>query len=249
MIIDAHCHLKHGDQQGTEYTPERIVAVMDVASIERTIVFAISTDARKAHTMTREAIRKFPDRLIGFAYAIPDFRYSILQEIGHVVTDLGFKGIKIHGGQTPLRPQLGFIIDPVLELAGDLKVPCLIDFIGRFEDAQRIAECFPNVSIQVAHLGQYRCSSESLIDRFIGLAEKHENLVLDISGVTLTWKIADAINRVGSHRVVFGIDGPHPYPTQEAYAQSEIKKVSMLGLPDEDLQNVMYGSISRLLEL
>ena len=194
MIIDAHCHLKHGDQQGTEYTPDRIVEIMDMASIEKSIVFAISTDTRKAHAMTLKAIRKFPDRLIGFAYAIPDFRYSVSEEIEHAVTDLGFRGIKIHGGQTPLRPQLGFIIDPVLELAGKLDVPCLIDFIGRFEDAQRIAERFPTVKVQVAHLGQYRCNSESVIDRFIGLAEKHENLVLDISGVTLTWKIWDAIN-------------------------------------------------------
>ena len=35
MVIGSHCHLKHGDIAGTEYTPQQIVQVMDAAGIDR----------------------------------------------------------------------------------------------------------------------------------------------------------------------------------------------------------------------
>jgi len=248
MICDAHCHLKHGDAEATEYTPEAIVEIMDAAAIAKAVVFAISTDSRRAHELAAVAVQKFPERLIPFAYAIPDFSYPAVKEIERAIGELGFRGIKIHGGQTSLNSQLKFLIDPVFELAGRLDVPCLVDFVGRSENAERLATDFPNVKIIVAHLGRYRCSDQVTLDNFIRLAEEHENLVLDISGVALTWMITDAVKRVGSQRVVFGIDGPHPYPTPEEYAQAEIRKVKSLGLAEKDLANIMYNSIAELLK-
>ncbi len=137
----------------------------------------------------------------------------------------------------------------MLALAEQLEVPCLIDFIGRYDDAERIARDLPGVTILVAHLGKYRCDSDALIDRFISLAEQYKNLHLDISGVTLPWTIGEAVRRVGPERVVFGIDGPHPYPTQEEFAKAEIAKVMALGLTDAELSHIMHGNITQLLKV
>jgi uncharacterized protein len=246
MICDSHCHLKHGDLAQTEYTPAQIVDIMDEVGIDKTVVFAMSTTSDRATAMALEALTAFPDRLIPYAYAIPHIERSALREVERAVTDLGFRGIKIHGGETKL---VSHIIDPVFELASTLDVPCLVDFVGNVDHTRRILETFPKTQIIIAHLGKYLCTDRNLVDLFIELAENHENAILDISGVVLPWKITEAVSRVGSDRVTFGIDGPHPYPTQVDFARNELERVRLLGLPESDLDNLFWNTIARLLRL
>ena len=245
MLCDSHCHLKHGDRNMTEYTPTQIVEIMDETGIDKTVVFAMSTTSDRATEMAAQAAKAFPDRLIPYAYAIPHIERSSLKEVEHAVRDLGFRGIKVHGGETKLVPH---IIDPTFELGAKLDVPCLVDFIGNVDHTRRILETFPKTRIIIAHLGKYLCTDRNLVDQFIELAEKHENVILDISGVVLPWKITEAVSRVGSDRVTFGIDGPHPYPTQVDYARNEIERVKSLGFSDADLDNLFWNTIARLLK-
>jgi len=86
-----------------------------------------------------------------------------------------------------------------------------------------------------------------LIDRFIGIAEKHDNLYLDISGVVILSKIEEAVVRVGSGRVLFGTDGPHKAPDTIGFAHAEITKIRSLGLDPDDQDAILGGSIARLL--
>jgi predicted TIM-barrel fold metal-dependent hydrolase len=245
MLCDSHCHLKHGDRAMTEYTPDRIVDVMDEADIDKTVVFAMSTTSSRATEFAHNAVKAFPDRLIPYAYAIPHMETSTIREVERAVSELGFPGIKVHGGETKLVPH---IADPIFALAEKLEVPCLVDFIGNVDHTRRILEDFPQTQIIIAHLGKYLCTDRNLVDRFIELAEKHENATLDISGVVLPWKITEAVARVGSDRVTFGIDGPHPYPTLAGYAQAEIAKVNALGLSEVDRENLFWNTIARLLK-
>ena len=64
-VIDAHVHLKHGDEEKTEYGAETIIRIMDIARVDRSVVFAVSTTTRRSIEM---AVR-FGDRLIPFVYA------------------------------------------------------------------------------------------------------------------------------------------------------------------------------------
>ncbi len=219
---------------------------MDQAGIDKTVVFAMCASSSRAIEMAHEAHTIFPDRLIPYAYALPHIAESAIQHVERAVSDLGFPGIKIHGGEARLAE---YIIDPIFELAAHHKVPCLVDFVGRVEDAQRIAETFPQTTIIVAHFGQYLSTNRNLIDSFINLAEKHENIILDTSGVVLSWKISKAIQRIGSERITFGIDGPHPYPTLITYAKEEIEKIQSLPISDTDKQNLFWNTIARLLKL
>jgi uncharacterized protein len=246
MIIDSHCHLKHGNKERTEYTPESIVQIMDETGIDKTIVFAMCDSSSRAIEMAHQAHQAFPDRLIPYAYALPHIAESALDHVEHAIANLGFPGIKIHGGEVRLAD---YIIDPIFDLAAKHNVPCLVDFVGKADDCQRIAERFPKATIIVAHFGQYLSTNRDLIDRFITLAEKHENLILDTSGVVLSWKIPQAIQKIGSDRVTFGIDGPHPYPTLANYATDEIAKIQNLSITERDKENLFSNTISRLLKL
>ena len=246
MIIDSHTHLKHGDAQKTEYTAEAIVEVMDAAGIDKSVVFAMSTTARRAIQMAREAVDEFPERLIPYAYALPSYEEAVLDLLDEAISEFGFRGIKIHLGECTLAD---YVIDPVMKLAGKHDVPCLIDCLGRREPIQQMAAKFPQTKIIVAHLGRYLCEDGSLIDGFIRLAEEYDNILLDASGVVLVGKIAEAVERVGSGRVIFGIDGPHPKPDTVTYARTELDKIRSLDLSPEDGAAVLGGSIADLLGL
>jgi len=244
MIIDSHVHLKHGDAQKTEYSAEAIVEVMEAVGIDRSVVFAMSTTASRAIQMAKEAVDKFPNRLIPYAYALPSYEEIVLDRLDEAISDLGFRGIKIHLGECTLAE---YVIDPVIELAGKRGVPCLIDCLGRHEPVQRMAEKFVQTRIIVAHMGQYLCEEKSLIDRFIELAEEHDNVFLDASGVAITSKIREAVERIGSQRVIFGTDGPHKTPDTITYARTELDKIRALNLSPRDEAAVLGGTIADLL--
>jgi uncharacterized protein len=245
-VIDAHVHLKHGDYEGTEYSPEVIVKTMDAVGIDKSVVFAMLTSTRRFIEMASEAARKFPDRLIPFAYALPNYERPVLPELREALAGGLFRGLKLHAWESQLGPH---IVDPVMALAGDCGVPCLIDFNGYAPSAERLACDFPRTNLIIAHMGRYLTTDERLIDRFIDIAERHPNVYLDLNGVVTLWKIKDAVKRIGSHRLIWGSDGPHEAPDTAGYLQVELDKIRALRLSDEDTANVLCGTISRLCRL
>ncbi|MGB9597494.1 MAG: amidohydrolase family protein [Candidatus Poribacteria bacterium] len=246
MIIDSHCHLKHGDAQRTEYSAEAIVSVMDSVGIDKSIVFAMSTTTSHSIEMARDAVEKFPDRLIPYVYALPSYNDVVLSQLEQAISTLGFRGIKIHAGECTLAE---YVIDPVIDLAGRSGVPCLIDCLGRYEAIDRMAGKFSQTKIIVAHFGQYLCKDESLIERFIRLAERYDNVSLDTSGVIIVSKIKEAVKRIGAGRVIFGIDGPHESPDLIMFARAELDKIRMLNLDPQDEIAVLGGNIANLLHI
>lgn len=193
--------------------------------------------------MAQDAVEQFPGRLIPYVYALPSYECPVLEEIDEALS-LGFRGIKIHIGECSLAE---YVIDPVIELAERRGVPCLIDCAGRHEAIERMAEAFPEAKIIVAHMGKYLCTDEFLINRFLDLAQAHTQVLLDVRGVVLPWKIREAVRQLGANRVIFGTDGPHEAPDTVGYARMELNKIRMLDLRPADERMVLGGTIARLL--
>ena len=246
MIIDSHAHLKHGNADRTEYRPEQIVESLDQAGVDKSVVFGICTKTPRTIELAREAHEAYPDRLIPYAYALPDPERAIIPDLEEALRDYGFKGIKLHCGECTVTD---YVADPVLRLAGKYGVPCLIDFLGRHAELERIATDFPDTTVIAAHLGQFLGTNQDLIDKFVGIAESHPNVYLDISGVVLLWKIREAVDRVGPERVLWGSDGPYPKPDLATYITTDIAKVRASGISPKDQEAVLGGSIARLLGL
>ncbi|HIE27424.1 TPA: hypothetical protein EYP66_09075 [Candidatus Poribacteria bacterium] len=244
MIIDSHVHLKHGDAKGTEYSAEIIIKTMDAVGIDRSIVFAISTATKHSIEMAREAVEKFPDRLIPYVNVDPSYEKSILEEIDEAVSKLGFRGMKIHLGYGVPAEE---IMNPFLHFASERCVPCLIDCVGRYDVVERMARDFSEAKIIVAHLGKYLCKDEELIDGFINIADAHNNIFLDVSGVVIPKKITEAVHRIGSNRVIFGTDGPHEAPDTIGFARAELDKIRELPLNPNDKTAILGGAIAALL--
>ena len=245
-IIDSHAHLKHGDKARTEYTAASIVAAMDAADIAQSVVFAMCTSTMQSIAMARQAVSEFPDRLIPYAYALPSFERIAVDEIREAIVQEQFRGIKIHAGECRLSD---YIVDPVLKLAGEHGVPCLVDFLGDVSPARRLAHAFPQTPLIVAHLGRYRCEDRAVLDRFVQLAESCANVYLDTSGVLIDEAIEDAVARVGAGRVLFGTDGPHEAPDTAGFARSHVQQIQSLKLSDADKEAILGGTIANLLGL
>jgi predicted TIM-barrel fold metal-dependent hydrolase len=255
-IIDSHCHLKHGDKEKTEYTPELIVEVMDKVGIHKSVIFAMSTSTKDSIKRAEAAIIKFPDRLIPYVYALPNYERSVLKEIEDVLDKGLFRGIKIHMGEGTLAE---YVIDPVLKVAGKYKVPCLIDLWGDLEVATRMVRSFPGTTFIIAHMGRYLSKDEKILDSFIILAENFPNVFLDLSGVIVPEKVVEAVKRIGSIRLLWGSDGPHPepdlvtnahnVPDLVTFARTELNRITQLKLNEEDENNILGQSIIQLLRL
>jgi hypothetical protein len=246
MICDSHAHLKHGDTAHTEYSAEAIVRTMDAVGIDKSVVFAMSTTTKRSIEMAEQAVAEFPDRLLPYVYALPSYERPVYQELEEALAKRGFRGIKIHAGECSLAE---YIIDPVLELAGRYQAPCLIDLLGWHGVAESLARRFPQTKIIIAHLGRYLCTDEQLLDRFIGLGEKHENVYLDVSGVVMLGKIKEAVARLGASKLIWGTDGPHKAPDTVSFARLEMAKMRIAGLDRQAEQELLGGSIARLLGL
>jgi predicted TIM-barrel fold metal-dependent hydrolase len=245
-VIDCHVHLKHGDAARTEWTADAIIEIMDQAGIDKSVVFAMSTTTARSIELAREAVKKYPRRLIPFLYALPSYERPVIREIELAISDDAFRGIKIHAGECTLAE---YIIDPVIRLAGTFPVPCLIDCAGNSAAAARLAEAFPQTPLLLAHMGRYLSTDAQLVEQFIRVAEKFENVYLDLSAVALVYKIEEAAQRIGAKRLVWGTDGPYKNPDVVSYARAEMDKVRQLKLGDDDKQLILGGNIARLLNL
>ncbi len=243
MVIDAHVHLKHGDAAATEYPAETIVQVMDAVGIDRSVVFAMSTDTRHAMEMAAAAVTQFPDRLIPYAYALPHYERPVIEELAEAIR-LGFRGIKLHIGECRLT---SYLADPVFRLAGDMGAPCLVDFGGDLKTAERLATDFPDTKLIIAHFGRYLCTDPLLMRECLAVAERRPNVWVDASGVVMPWIVAEGVQRIGAGRILWGSDGPHVMPDLVSFAAEPLRQIRALGLTSEDEAMVLGGTAARLL--
>lgn len=253
-IIDSHVHLKHGDIHRTEYAPEEIVRTMDGAGIAKSVVFAMSTTTKRSIEMAREAVSKFPGRLIPYVYALPRYDRPVIEELDQAMSEFGFKGIKLHMGECSIAD---YVADSVLDLAARYDVPCLIDFVGRLRACEMAVERHRRTKIIICHFGRYLSEDENLVDAFISVAEEHQNAFLDASGVVLLNKIEEAVERVGAERTFFGTDGPHcakdnpryQVPDTVDFARLAIDRIESLSISRAEKDAILGENIARLLHL
>ena len=236
-IIDFHVHIKGGDLYRTETKAEEIIQIMDRAGIEKSVVFSICIDATEGNLLTYKEVKKFPERLIGFATGIPAFNKNVLSEIERSILEYGFRGIKIHRGIHTLDL---YLIAPIIEKSISLDIPCLIDPVGDFEAIKNIVDNYPEAKLVIAHLGN---GWGVVTEQFINLAREKPNVYLDTSYVRMTNYIGKAIKIAGSEKIIFGSDGPLIPP------EPEIEKIRVFNLDVEQEENIFFRNAVKILKI
>ncbi len=241
MIIDAHVHVKGGDEYRREFPPDLILQTMDEAGIDKSVIFAICLPSRQSNDLTLRCFEACPDRFIPFAHVLPQEGKQAIIELERATGEMGCRGLKLHVGEMPQfeEPEIIAALTDVCIAAREIDLAVLIDFGNRFPICEALVDAVPGLKLIVAHLGSPQ--NETIVNQFIGLAYDNPNMYLDASYSTCCWKIPEAISRLGADRIIFGSDGPLIHPA------IELMKIKVCNLSDEDFEKVTWRNIEGLL--
>lgn len=241
MIIDGHMHVKGGDRYLREFDPEDIVHALDLAGVDKAVIFSICLPSRESNDLTLKAYKKYPDRFIPYAHVIPSEGEMAVEELHRAIKDLGFQGLKIHFTDVNMPEVSEELLAPVLEATAELGIPCLVDCTEKLGLMRDLVVAYPKLNFIIAHLGSH--GNEVLIDQFIWLAKTTPNVWLDTSYSDRPWKIGDAVKVAGPEKLIWGSDGLlyHPLP--------ELAKTKALELPPDQEAMITGGNLARLLNL
>lgn len=234
-IIDAHSHVgRFGSWANVSCTAEELLGKMDAADVERSILFAPD------NLLVRRAVRKYPERFVGYVWPNPHDKKA-LQLVKEAVKKWGFRGIKLHPLVNAFLPTDEEVL-PIVEFAGKERIPVAIHSghppFSLPWSIGELAEMYPEVRIVMLHMGH---AHGVYIQAAINTAKKHDNIILETSGVSMHSKIREAVEKVGEGRVVFGSDYPfHDYSV-------ELQKVRVAGLSETQEERVLSSNARELL--
>ena len=237
-IIDAHSHIGNfGSWARFDFDLVRLKEQMDEFNIEKTLLTgAIAGD----YAPVLDAFQKEPDLIVPVAWVKPGGPKA-LAEMRRLVEREGFRALKLH----PLFDAYcadDTSVDPVLDLAEELRVPVFIHsghppFSLPWQIGW-LAERHPRVPVVLLHMGH---AHGVYVDAALKTARRYPNVYLETSGTSMSVKIREAYDTVGSDRVLFGIDSPFHEPSVE------IEKTRATHLPEDALRRIYHDNAAKLL--
>lgn len=237
-IIDAHNHVGGPDKgDGKKQSAEELVAEMDRLGIDRAVVFPFDEIQRGlsfslANSRTAEAVREFPDRLIGFARLDPNCGKKAVEELDRDV-GIGLVGIKLHPSSQSFSLKNEYLKE-IIKVAAEYGIPLIFDS-GKKESPPEqfgeLAELFPEAMIIMAHM----------YGNFLQAANQHENIFLQTTGMFRLEVILGAVEVLGADRIIMGSDSP--YTSMER----ELEKIRSLSLSQKDEGLIMGKNMTHVL--
>ena len=239
MIIDSHTHV---DRFGWYDPPETIVRLMDEAGVDMSVImtYVDAPDVKGSIEYIAEAVKKYPNRLIGYARMNPRRGEEAQHIFRKAIEEYGFKGLKLHPAGNRCHPASQETID-LIRLAASYRAPVLFhcgdeEFTLPLQIAEAAKAC-PEATIILGHCGGYFHTKDA-----IQTAERHPNIVLETSAMPYPRFIKEAVERVGASRVIYASDGPGCDPT------IEVHKVKLARLTSKDEESVFYRNIEKILD-
>lgn len=236
MIFDVHVcpvEIPGGPQLSSS---AQISALMAENDIDRVLLVSKDGDALRDQV---EAI----DNAFAMLWVDPRERGSIA-----VARDLiehpKFRGFKLHPGVDAV-PADDPIARPLFELALEHDVPVAVH-CGHPPPSlhtlpwviEKAAIRFPEAKIILTHMGL--CVFE-YHEGAMDVADRNPNVYVEVSGIPHTWRVKEAVERLGAERVLYGSGAPWFLP------RLEIEKVRLSGLPQAQVDQVLGTSAAALL--
>jgi predicted TIM-barrel fold metal-dependent hydrolase len=289
MIIDAHTHLweaKHLSPEVLEdwhrkgifhydnVSLEDLINDMDEAGVDKAVVVASSRarvwqQKESLNKYVASMIKKYPDRLIGFAGAAPltiknRVNWTSLNEFEIFVTEHGMSGMFLAPIYDHYRPddKAAYIFyDKALELgvpvlfhqAATLTFGYPMEY-GRPIHLDDPVQDFPDLKFIVAHMG-YPWTEELIV-----MMRKLPNLYADISASILyrpsilTWTLVLAKEYKVLDRILWGTDYPVSKP--KPYIEWLIEKYNPLAekkgyptLTKDEIDGILGNNAQKLLQI
>ena len=198
---------------------EKIVQDMDEAKVDKAVVVAIDAETtlnyKIPNEVVAEAVKKYPDRFIGFASVDPHKGVLAVKELEKAVKELGLKGLKL----VPFMINVNLndkILYPLYEKAQELDIPVLAHTGVMFDVGTRMKYCkpldvddvavdFPDLKIVVAHFGW------PWVDEAMAVCQKNRNVYFDIAGWSPKYLPESVVRFMGgmlADKALFATDYP-----------------------------------------
>jgi predicted TIM-barrel fold metal-dependent hydrolase len=235
--IDAHNHL--GVRHGASQTAAELVAKLDVAGVDRAVVFPF-VEGDFDNDVISDAVRDHPDRLIPFCAVNPWHVDRAVREVTARAAD-GFLGVKLHPTLHGYHLSDEALVGPVLDAVRDAGMVVIChgasDLYNAPPEFATVARRYPEISFLMAHSGTF-WSHEQAVE----LAKETPNLYLETSRVPVH-EITYSVTELGPEKVIWGTDSPFvDYP----FEYHKMERVA----PDADaVALVCGGNLARLLHL
>jgi predicted TIM-barrel fold metal-dependent hydrolase len=231
------CKLAGVYKGGTPFAPpEQTISRMDAAGVERVIFAQLTMFSyvfkRPLETCTvdelGEVVKKFPDRISGYASYYPYHPVDSLQEIERGVKQYGFKGVFVHiyGFDIPLDNRLMY---PLYAKCCELDIPVVmqVGYVlegmpsehGRPILLDRIAMDFPKLKILGSHTGYPWC------EELIAVCYKFENVYFGASAHMPRYWEPTVVTNINSRLRDKAIFGTNAIPWEMMLPQVEELKL------------------------
>jgi uncharacterized protein len=234
LIFDSHMHVGDFPLFNVSLDRDELEALMREHEIGEGVVF------HPDNRYVRDVIESTPSAY-GLVWANPRLP-GYLEETAELLDHPKFLGVKLHpllDGYHPNDPA----VHPLYELLVERDLPVLIHsghpiFTLPWSIEEAIV-AFPDARVILGHMGH---GNIIYINAAIDVAARNPNVYLETSGMPMHTKIAEAVDRVGPSRVLYGSDAPFHHPAVE------ILKVRLSGLEPELVDRVL-GANGRALFL
>ncbi len=236
--------------------PEALLAQMDEAGIDKTILYAVEAPLVYASNEYVHALcTQLPDRLMGFASVNPkdDKAVDVLE---HAVRNLGMLGLKLHPPLQDFFPNDESIF-PIYEKCIDLNIPVVFHVgttpfgvLTRLSQASPIliddvAVEFPELRIMLTHLGTLSHNEAFMV------VEGNPNVFIDTAAYVSEIEAIltpDLVARIGADKIIFGTDYPMPSPGKRLHRMKDfVDCVAGLDFPADVLEGFFHGNVETLL--
>ena len=242
-VIDMHTHL--GPYQGIYFPnpwPEDMVRTMDRCGV-RIAVFsshAALIDTRENPKMA-EVVKRYPDRFRAYWVINPNYPERIEEEIKMFSKMNGFVGFKFHPDYHR-QPITSPRYETALEYANEHKLIVLTHTWGGSpydspKLVERVAEKYPDAIILMGHSGYGEW------EKSLQVARECQNVYLELTAAyAVNGVIELMVEKVGSHKIVFGTDLPWFDP------HYGIGCILFSRITDEDRHNILHRNAEKLLK-
>lgn len=204
---------------------EDLVSGMDAAGVESAVILGQDTHATKNpgfknYTIPNRELARIAgrshDRLIPFAGVDPNAGTEAVRELRTALTELGFRGLKIHSSANAVYPNDAKKMNPIYELCQEKGVPILFhtgttglgDTLIKYSKPEffdEVCQGYPNLKVIMAHFGW------PWPEVAVAIALRNPNAFIDVSG----WKpkyipqsLLPYMNGILQDKFLFGTDYP-----------------------------------------
>lgn len=246
MIFDFRVFLGHSFD-GTRQAVSDLLRTMDSLNIEMALACPLkplSYDLNQANTDLANAIKAYPDRLVG-AFRLDPWQIDAPKLGQRAVETLGLRALYLNPWEETFRADLP-LLDPLLALAEEYSLPLLVaagyPWLSEALQVSKLAQRWPRVAVVMTNGGQINISGLGQADATLALRQT-PNLYMDTAGIYRQDFIEETIEEFGGERVLFGSGAPY---FDQRY---EIKRILLAKVDESGRQAVQNGTARGLLGL